>query len=315
MDLVVVMDPLETLDRTSDTTLALIEAAHRRGHRVRHCGASDLEWAGNTVQASATSLEPGDLDDTTGVPRSPERVNLADSDAVLIRTDPPFDRAYLHMTLLLDGITEHTVVINHPRGLRDANEKLYALRFPEITPPTIVSADRERIIGFAAEHDAAVVKPIDGHGGRGVMVVRPGDANAVSIVDTLTARGATPVVVQEYLAEISSGDKRILLLDGEPLGAILRLPAENDFRANLCAGGDARAVELDERDHRIIETLAPSLRHDGLAFVGIDVVGGLLTEVNVTSPTGIRQLADLGGGRPQDEVIEWTETAAARKHS
>ena len=314
MELVFVMDPLETLDPATDTTLALIEAAYRRGHRTLHCRAFDLEWSDGTVWADAAPIEPGDLG-SGAASRAAEQIRLTDIDAVLIRPDPPFDRSYLHMTLLLDLIADHTLVINHPRGLRDANEKLYALRFPGITPPTIVTADRERIAAFAADHGGAVVKPIDGHGGCGVMVVRPGDANSGSIVDTVTARGTTPVVVQKYLAEISSGDKRVLLLDGEPLGAILRIPAEDDFRANLCAGGDARAVELDERDHRIIETLAPSLRHDGLAFVGIDIVGGLLTEVNVTSPTGIRQLAELGGGRPQDEVIEWIETAAARPHS
>ena len=236
-----------------------------------------------------------------------ERLDLGSVDAVLIRTDPPFDSAYLHLTLLLDHLVDHTLVVNAPRGLRDANEKLYSYRFPSITPPTIVTSDRAQLLAFSRDHDAAVLKPIDGHGGRGVMVLRPDDQNAPSLLDTLTDRGRVPVMAQKFLPNVAAGDKRILLLDGEPLGAILRIPAEADFRANIGVGATTVAAEIDDADRRIIDTIAPSLRADGLFFVGLDVVDGHLTEVNVTSPTGIRQLADLSGARPDIEVIEWLE--------
>ena len=226
---------------------------------------------------------------------------------MLIRTDPPFDSAYLHLTLLLDYLVDQTLVVNAPRGLRDANEKLYAYRFPTVTPDTIVTADPAQLTEFAQTHGAAVLKPIAGHGGRGVMTIRPGDPNGASIIDTLTERGRVPVVAQRFLENVAAGDKRILLLDGEPLGAILRIPTAADFRANICVGGTTVVSEIDDADRRIIEAVAPSLQADGLMFVGLDVVDGYLTEVNVTSPTGIRQLASLSGTRPDLDVIRWLE--------
>ena len=238
-------------------------------------------------------------------------LDLGDVDVILVRPDPPFDQRYLHLTLMLDVVVDRTLVVNSPSGLRAANEKLYALRFPEVTPPTIVSADRDRLLAFADRHDGAVVKPIDGHGGRGVLVVRPGDENAASILDTVTSRGTVPVVAQRYLPGVGNGDKRILLLDGEPLGAVLRRPSGADFRANICVGGVVQLVELDAADRRIVAAVAPALREDGLAFVGIDVVDGHLTEVNVTSPTGLRQLCELSGLRRDLDVVRWLEDHAA----
>ncbi|HYD09367.1 MAG TPA: glutathione synthase, partial [Acidimicrobiales bacterium] len=260
------------------------------------------------VRAMAAPIEP----EATFVVGERRELDLTEVDVVLVRTDPPFDRAYLHLTLVLDLLDGITPVINAPRGLRDANEKLYALRFPSVTPPTMVAADVERLRAFAVEQGAAVVKPIDGHGGRGVLVVRPDDDNAPAILDAATDRGRTPVVAQRYLPGVRDGDKRILLLDGEPLGgAVLRLPAAEDFRANICVGGTVEVVDLDDADRRIIDAVAPSLRADGLVFVGLDVVADMLTEVNVTSPTGLRQLTDLGGGRPDLDVIRWLEQRVA----
>ncbi len=174
-------------------------------------------------------------------------------------------------------------------------------------PPTIVTSDPERLLEFSRANRAAVLKPLAGHGGRGVMALRPDDDNAPSIIDTLTERGRVPVMAQRFLENVAAGDKRILLLDGDPLGAILRIPTSDDFRANICVGGTTVACELDDADRRIIDAIAPSLRSDGLFFVGLDVVDGYLTEVNVTSPTGIRQLADLTGARPDIDVIRWLE--------
>lgn len=311
MDVVVVMDGPETVVPATDTSFGLLAAAAELGHRGWHCGPSDLSIVEGTVRARVRPVRP-DADvaaDPLGLGSSTE-LDLRTVDVVLVRPDPPFDQRYLHLTLVLDLVADDTLVVNSPRGLREANEKLYALRFPEVTPPTVVTSDRVRLREFAAEHDGAVIKPIDGHGGRSVLVVRPGDENAASILDTLTDRGTTPVVAQRYLAGVRHGDKRILLLDGEPLGAILRRPAGVDFRANICVGGVVEPAELDADDHRIIEAMAPSLRADGLVFVGIDVVEGHLTEVNVTSPTGLRQLCDLSGGRPDLEVIRWLEQRA-----
>ncbi|MEM9513855.1 MAG: glutathione synthase [Actinomycetota bacterium] len=306
MDIVVVMDGPETVVADSDTSFALILGAQERGHRVWHCGAGDVEF-GNGAFAVARRASADEAATTPLQLGQRERVDLAQVDAVLIRTDPPFDDAYLHLTLLLDLVADTTLVVNSPRGLRDANEKLYACRFPELTPPTIVTADADRLLAFAQTHGAAVLKPIGGHGGRGVMAVRPDDDNAPSIIDTLTTRGRVPVVAQRFLENVAAGDKRILLLDGDPLGAILRIPTSADFRANICVGGTTVATELDDDDKRIIERLAPSLRADGLFFVGLDVVDGQLTEVNVTSPTGIRQMAALAGAPLHLDVIRWIE--------
>ena len=310
MNIVVVMDGPETVDPDTDTSFALMVAAEERDHRVWHCGAADVELDDGRVWARARRAT---TDETTVPPLRlgpVERLDLTAAHAVLVRLDPPFDPTYLHLTLVLDHLVDHTLVVNAPRGLRDANEKLYACRFPEVTPPTIVTADAERLLTFARTHGTAVVKPIDGHGGRGVLLLRPDDPNSASVIDTSTRRGRVPVVAQRFLDGVARGDKRILLLDGEPLGAVLRLPTEVDFRANMCVGGESTAADIDDTDRRIIDRIAPALRADGLAFVGIDVIDGYLTEVNVTSPTGLRDLTRLTGTRPDLDVISWIERAA-----
>jgi glutathione synthase len=311
MDFVVVMDGPEAVNPETDTSFALMLSAQQRGHRIWHCGAGDIELAENRVWAQArraTAEESSELPLRLG---PLERLDLTAVDAVLIRTDPPFDTQYLHLTLLLDHLVHSTLVVNSPRGLRDANEKLYICRFPDLAPPMIVTANAPRLMAFSRMHGAAVLKPIGGHGGRGVMVLRPDDPNAPTIVDTLTGRGRMPVMAQRFLDDVVSGDKRILLLDGEALGAVLRMPAEGDFRANICVGGLTSTAEIDQADQRIIDQIAPSLVADGLVFVGLDVIDGHLTEINVTSPTGIRQLGRLTGSRPDHQVIEWLEQAAS----
>lgn len=311
MQIVVIMDGPETVDPDTDTSFGMILAAQERGHQVWHCVAADISIVGTSVRATArpaTAHESSDMPLELGAPVD---VDLADVDVVLIRTDPPFDLAYLHLTLMLESLNGTTLVVNSPRGLRDANEKLYALRFADVTPPTIVTADPARLVAFAEAHHGAVVKPIEGHGGRGVLALMPGDQNGPSIIDTMTRRGRVPVVAQKFLPGIERGDKRILLLDGRPLGGVLRLPTEQDFRANICVGGSVEAVELDDADHRIIDAMASRLRADGLFFVGIDVIDGHLSEVNVTSPTGLRQLGALSGTRPDLDVITWLEQRIA----
>lgn len=307
MDIVVIMDDPETVVPETDTSFGLILAAQGRDHSLWRCDAAAVELLDGRVWAQACAMT-ADESATPPLRLGPRvRLDLTQVDAVLIRTDPPFDSAYLHLTLILDHLVGETLVVNAPQGLRDANEKLYACRFPTVTPATIVTADMETLLDFSRTHGAAVLKPLAGHGGRGVMVVRPNDDNAPSIIDTLTNRGETPVMAQRFLENVAAGDKRILLLDGEPLGAILRLPTQADFRANICVGGETVAAEIDEADRRIIDAVAPTLRSDGLMFVGLDVVDGHLTEVNVTSPTGIRQLAKFDKTQPESKVIQWLE--------
>lgn len=315
LDVVVVMDGPETVVPATDTSFGLVVAAGERGHRCWHCGPGDLSVVDGTVRSHVRPIRPDASGaDPLGLGDQTE-IDLGEVDVVLVRPDPPFDQRYLHLTLMLDLVDERTLVVNSPGGLRAANEKLYALRFPDVTPPTIVTADRDLLLEFADRHDGAVVKPIDGHGGRGVLVVRRADENAASILDTVTSRGSVPVVAQRYLPGVRNGDKRILLLDGEPLGAVLRRPTGADFRANICVGGVVELVDLDASDHRIVAAVAPALRADGLAFVGIDVVDGHLTEVNVTSPTGLRQLCDLSGERPDLQIVRWLEDHVGQARS
>lgn len=315
MRFLVVMDPVESVREEFDTSFALMLAAQRRGHRVEHCLAADVfladGHAGATVRVA--TMMPGR-------PRpialgAAEEVALADLDVILVRTDPPFDADYLTLTLLLEHVRDTTFVLNDPRGLRDANEKLYACRFPELMPATIVSAAADRIIAFIGDHAGGVVKPIDGHGGHGIVALMPGDVNTRSLIAAMTNGGRRAVMVQQFLPRVREGDKRILLLDGEALGAILRIPAPDDFRANIGVGGSVQAVDLDDADRSIIDRIGPALRRDGLWFVGIDVIAGLLTEVNVTSPTGLRQLGALTGTGPDDQVISWIESEVQRRHT
>jgi glutathione synthase len=316
MRLVFVMDPLDRVTHDKDTTFAFIQAAQARGHASYHCLVRDLfvedgdTWA-ITHPVETLAEPPWIVLDRKG---GPSKLRLADVDAVFVRKDPPFDRAYLYATLLLERARGKTLVVNDPRGLRDANEKLYALNFPEWTPRTTVTSDRDLIHAFCQEHGGvAMIKPLDGAGGMGVIQIRTGDKNARAIVDMLTHEGKRLALVQEFLPSVSAGDKRVLLLDGEPLGAILRVPRADDLRSNIHVGGSVVPTELTEREREMVRAIAPKLRADGLVFVGLDVIGERLTEVNVTSPTGIQELARFTGTRPADAVIAWAEAHAERR--
>ena len=293
MRFVFVMDTLDRVTHDKDTTFAFIQAAQARGHECWHCLPRDLWVLGSEAHATARRvfvLEEAPwivLDPSAG----PSRLALAEVQAVFIRKDPPFDAAYLYATLLLEHVRGKTLVINDPRGLRDANEKLYAMNFPEWTPRTLVTADRDLIHEFLGEVGGkGVIKPLDGAGGAGVMQLVAGDKNVRAIVDALTFEGTRLAMVQEFLPAVTAGDKRVLLLDGAPLGAILRVPRSDDLRSNIHVGGSVAPTELTPREHQMIEAMAPRLRADGLVFVGLDVIGERLTEVNVTSPTCIREL-------------------------
>jgi glutathione synthase len=313
MRLVYVMDPVEALLPDKDTTFALQRAAASRGHVNLHALPRDVfvREGEACARVRPVTMQPSG----SGAPctlGSPEDIPLAEVDAVLIRKDPPFDAQYLHTTQLLETLRGKTLVVNDPRGLRDANEKLYALHFPRLTPRTIVSADRARILEFvAALGGTAVAKPLDGAGGAGVMMLSPGDRNSRAILDLLTSEGRQFAMVQEYLPAVRQGDKRILVLDGQVLGAINRVPRDDDLRANIHVGGRVDPTEVTEVERALVAAIAPRLHEDGLVFVGLDVIGGKLTEVNVTSPTGIQELTLHRGRDMAVDVIRWIEGRAS----
>jgi glutathione synthase len=309
MRLVYVMDPMDRVLPDKDTTFAFQRAAQRRGHAALHCELRDVYIEGGDVWAHVGELTVSDQRPHFAFCARID-VRLSEVDCVLIRKDPPFDAEYLYVTLMLEKLRGRTQVINDPRGLRDANEKLYTLHFSEHMPRTIVTSDRARIHRFVAEVGQGVVKPLDGAGGSGVMVVSKGDRNARSIVDSITHEGTRHAMVQEYLAAVRGGDKRVLLLEGEVLGAINRVPREDDVRSNIHAGGRVEPCEVTSGERAIIADMAPRLAADGLVFVGLDFIGEKLTEVNVTSPTGIQELSHHVGHDMAEQVIAWIERRA-----
>ena len=312
MRIVVIMDPPDKVIVDEDTSFALMLEAQARGHEVDHCQAHDLLLRDGRLYATA---RPATMQRDVHAPitlDAPREVCLHDVDAVFVRTDPPFDSAYLWMTLLLDRVKDDTLVVNAPDGLRRANEKLYACQFPELMPQTLVSADKGQIKAFmAAVGGRAVIKPLDGAGGEGVMALSDGDLNLNAIIEHQTRNNSRLAMVQRFLPEVDQGDKRILLLDGEPLGAILRVPQRGDVRSNIHVGGSVVAATIEAADRRIIDAVAQRLRADGLYFVGLDVIGGCLTEINVTSPTGIQQMSRLDGEPYASRVVAWVEDRAA----
>ncbi len=310
MRLVYVMDPMDRVLPDKDTTFAFIRAAQERGHTSLHCRAEDLFVKDADVFATVRPVTVSNSAPfaTLG---APEDIRLADAQGIFIRKDPPFDATYLYATLLLEKLRNRTTIVNDPRGLRDANEKLYALHFSRHMPKTLVSTNPDQIARFVTEVGGkAVIKPLDGAGGAGVMMLADDDKNKRAIVEMLTHEGRSHVMVQEYLPAVTSGDKRVLLLDGEILGAINRVPRSDDLRSNIHVGGTVEACEVTEEEKKVIADLVGRLRDDGLVFVGLDMIGGKLTEVNVTSPTGIQELSRHIGRDVARDVIRWMELRA-----
>ncbi|MCL4685886.1 glutathione synthase [Myxococcota bacterium] len=309
-----VMDPIGSIDIAKDTTFALMLAAQQRGHRVLYCELAELSVddgrAVARIQPVELRREPG-RHATLGAPRT---VVLDDElDLVWQRKDPPVDQDFITATQIL-ALCKRALVLNRPDTVIWANEKLYALGFADLMPETRVTRRIPELVDFLAKRGGEmIVKPLGGKGGEGVFHVRHDDRNLFSILETATGFGTCWAMAQQYLPAIREGDKRILLVDGEPLGALLRVPAAGETRANLHVGGSAVRAPIDARDLRIIERLRPALQRDGLFFVGIDVIGGMLTEVNVTSPTGIQEIDALEGVCLGDRVIAAAE-ARARRH-
>lgn len=311
MRFVYVMDPMDRVLPDKDTTFAFQRAAQRRGHIALHAEPRDLFIRGGDVYARVRPLLVSDAP-PYAVMRAPEEVRLADVEAVLIRKDPPFDAAYLYATIMLERARGRTVIMNDPRGLREANEKLYAMHFARHMPATLVSAHADLIFEFVEEMGGqAVIKPLWGAGGAAVFLLSRGDRNTKAIIESITQDGRHVAMVQEYLPSVVSGDKRIILLDGEILGAINRVPQAGDLRSNIHVGGRVEPCEVTQTERAMVREMAPKLRADGLVFVGLDVIGERLTEVNVTSPTGIQELSRHVGRDMAEPVIDWIERAAS----
>lgn len=313
MKIASIMDPIERVLIHADTTFGWMLAAQARGHELFYVRPADLVAEGSTAACWATPVtvrmpeQPGqphyELGETVYVP-------LSHFDVVWMRRDPPFDTDYLYSTYILELAEERgdCWVMNHPRALRDANEKAFILHFPELTPRTMVTRRKDRIKAFMHEEGGrCIVKPLVGHGGEEVFMAQAEDLNLNTILEVVTRHESRYVMVQTYVPEARKGDKRIILVDGEPLGAVLRVPSAGELRGNLHVGGRAVKAELTARERQICEALRPRLQQLGLYFVGIDILGDYLTEVNVTSPTGIREMSILDGQDYTDQWIVWIE--------
>jgi len=319
MKLAFIIDPIHRLDPCHDTSVALMEAAQILGHEIWITQANLLSVIDGKAWASLQQVElvPVELLEGRWLAVNPwfklspsAFTALETMDAVFMRTDPPVNDAYLYATYILDYVDQNkTLVINDPAGIRSANEKMYALQFSECIPETIVSADKQVIRQFVAAKEATILKPLGNKAGEGILFLQSGDRNFNSIVELSTLQGQVPVMVQNYLPQAKEGDKRIILLNGEPIGALNRLSSSSDFRNNMATGGTVAQTTITPREQEICSHLAAKLRQDGLIFVGIDVIGGYLTEVNVTSPTGIREIDRLDGTHIAHQVIQWVEAS------
>jgi len=311
--LLYVMDPLERILVDQDTTFAFMLEGERRGHEQYHCGVEQLfvERAMPHARVRPAQVRRAAVHFTLGEACTQP---LGAFDVVFMRKDPPFDLAYYFATQVLSLVDPRvTLVVNEARGLREANEKLYALRFPDLVPESLVSAEPARLKAFMeALGGEMIVKPLDGCGGAGVFHVQRRDRNLNAILELSTVNGTRLVMAQRYLAPVrTEGDKRLIVLAGEPLGAIRRIPREDEHRGNIHVGGRVERAGVDARDREICRRMAPRLEADGLYFVGLDVIGGLLTEVNVTSPTGVQEIDRLDGACLEGRVLDFVEARAA----
>lgn len=290
------MDPIDTINIDADSTFALALEAQARGHALFHYLPHALTLHDGRLYARAQPLEVFRQQGHHHRFGSFEELDLAGVDVILMRQDPPFDMAYITATHLLELLPEEgPLVVNDPVAVRNAPEKLFVLRFKELMPPTLLTRDRDAIRAFWQEHGDIIVKPLFGNGGAGVFRLRPGDENLTALLEMYESIQREPVMVQRYLPEVRRGDKRIILVEGEAMGAVLRVPPEGEARANLHVGARPVKAELTARDRAICDAIGPTLRDQGLVFVGIDVIGDFLTEINVTSPTGIQEIARLDG--------------------
>ena len=303
LSVAVQMDHIASIRLAGDSTFALMLEAEKRGHSLFHYTPDKLTLRSGRVTAA---IEPVAVRDEPGnhfTLGSPEKTDLSTLDVVLLRQDPPFDMAYLSTTYMLERIHPATLVVTDPAEVRDAPEKLLVMNYPELMPETIITRDPDEIRAFRAEFGDIVLKPLYGAGGQGVYHVKPDDDNFSAFLELFMTQSRDPFIAQRYLPAVRAGDKRIILVDGKFAGLVNRVPAEGDLRSNMVRGGAAATTEVSKRDLEICEAIGPELRDRGLIFVGIDVIGDKLTEINVTSPTGIRAIKRLGG--PDVAALVW----------
>jgi glutathione synthase len=311
LNVAVQMDPIDRIRIQGDSTFALLLAAQQRGHRLAYYTPDRLAMQDGRVFATVRPVTVQDVEGSHYRLGEEARVELSTFDVVLMRQDPPFDLAYITATHFLERIHPRTLVVNDPAHVRNAPEKVFVMRFPQLMPPTLVTRDLAEIKAFRAAHGDIVMKPLYGHGGGAVFRLTREDLNFGSLYDLFATTFREPWVVQKFLPAVKHGDKRIILVDGEFAGAVNRVPAADDLRSNMVRGGAAEATDLSPREREICATLGPALRERGLLFVGLDVIDGWLTEINVTSPTGIRAVAKVGG--PDIAALIWAGIEAKRR--
>ena len=297
------MDPIEAINISADSTFALALEAQARGHDLLYYGPKQLSFRDGDVVATVRPLSVRATKGDHFTLGDPSRFDLSKADVVLMRQDPPFDMGYITATHLLERIHPKTLVVNDPAEVRNAPEKLFVTTFKDVMPPTLITSDPTEIKAFRAEHQDIILKPLFGNGGAGVFRVKPDDENLASLLEMFTTFYREPIMVQRYLPDVRKGDKRIILVDGHFAGAINRVPAQGEARSNMHVGGRPEAVEPTKRDLEICEIIGPELRKRGLIFTGIDVIGDYLTEINVTSPTGLQEIKRFGG--PDGAKLIW----------
>ena len=305
----VVMDPIDTIQPAKDSTLAMMLAAQARGHRLVYLQQSGLSVRDGKGQGGGHFVNVTDDSERWFQLGEPWNGPLGELDVILMRKDPPFNTEYIHTTYILELAEKAgSFVVNKPSSLRNINEKVYTAWFPQCTPPSLISRSHDTIKSFLAEHNKIVVKPLDGMGGRSIFIVEADDLNANVILETLTADGTRYALAQKFIPEIDAGDKRILLVDGQPVPyALARVPAKGEFRGNLVMGATGVGQDLSDQDLWICSQVAPKLKEQGVVFAGLDVIGDYLTEINVTSPTGIRELDRQFGLNIADMLMEAVE--------
>ena len=308
------MDPLSGIDVAADSTYMLAVEATRRNHALYHYLPQDLTLTDGRVVARARRFEAHADPEAPFVIGEEESLDLATLDVVMMRQDPPFDMAYITATHLLEHVHPGTLVVNDPVHVRNAPEKLFVTHFAELMPPTLITTDRDQVIAFREAHGDIIIKPLFGNGGAGVFHLGPDDENLNALLELFTELYREPIVVQGYLPEVRDGDKRIILIDGEAAGAVNRVPAVGEARANLHVGGRAEKSVLTAREREICAAIGPTLRERGLIFVGIDVIGNYLTEINVTSPTGIQEINRFDGVQLERRIWDAVEARVHARH-
>ena len=305
------MDPIDTVDINADSSFRLAEEAQNRGHSLFYYSPDQLAYQEGRITARGRDLEVRREQGAHAILGDMREVELSDFDVVWLRQDPPFDMHYITSTHLLDRLTPEVLVVNDPFWVRNYPEKLLVLDFPDLTPPTTIARDLDTIKAFKQKHGDVILKPLYGNGGAGVFRLDAADRNLTSLHELFTGFSREPLIVQKFLPDVSNGDKRVILVDGEPVGAINRVPAAGETRSNMHVGGRPEKIGLSERDLEICAAIGPLLKEKGQIFVGIDVIGDYLTEINVTSPTGIQELERFDGVNIAEKIWEAIETRRA----